>query len=251
MQFYKLNSYLQVAVELWIDGQVEQYVPVPFTNYSNRDTQRNPCPSSGIEKYKFRSGSRGRLHLMIDRPFIGESSIPRTNLVEMIAAIETPNPGTTPISSVWMSGSVVVPQSCSLAKGQMLTIDLGAVSYSDLTHIGNTPERTESRTFYVECENISESVGVNISLVGPVHPTQRNALAIPDRNDMAIILKNNGRIVPPVETDATSPETTIPLNFNQQAQRGEFDLEAYPVRVTDEVKYGPYRSSVSVKFDFE
>jgi hypothetical protein len=68
---------------------------------------------------------------------------------------------------------------------------------------------------------------------------------------MAIILKNNGRIVPPVETDATSPETTIPLNFNQQAQRGEFDLEAYPVRVTDEVKYGPYRSSVSVKFDFE
>ncbi|MFC5698862.1 fimbrial protein [Pseudomonas sp. GCM10022186] len=201
----------------------------------------------------FDTGKTGRLHLMIDKPFIGESVIPKTKLLELRGTVEnTSSTGATPLADVWMSGSVVVPQSCELAPGQVTTIDFGNLNPWEVAGPGETPQRTVSRTFQIQCKNISEMVAVNLSLEGAPHAKQTNALAVNDRSDLAIILKNNGRIVPPLREFATpKPENLIPLTFNQAEQKGEFDLETYPIKAEKYVDPGEFKSQVTLKFEFE
>ncbi len=253
MQFYKVNRNIQVAAEVYVGGGVDKYVPLPLTKLSNGTTHYYNCPSDGQLNIFFNTGRQGHLHLMIDKPFIGESVIPRTKLFDLRAALEQSDPsGGQPLVNVWMSGSVIVPQSCELAPGQVTTIDFGSLNPWELAAPGESPQRSVSRTFKVQCKNMSEMVAINLSLEGAPHTEQTNALAVNDRSDLAIILKNNGRIVPPLREFATpKPENLIPLTFNQAEQKGEFDLEAYPIKAEKYVEPGEFKSQVTVKFEFE
>lgn len=190
-QFFKVNRNIQVASEVWIAGKRLQFVPVPLASVSNLETGTDNCGSNGMTgTFDFGTGSQGRLHLLIGKPFIGESVIPRTKLFDLMATMEgTSTAGAPPMVNVWMSGSVVVPQSCQLAPGQAMTIDFGNLNPWELPAPGESPQRTVSRTFKVKCENISEMVAINLTLEGNPHQAQSNALAVNDRSDLAIILK--------------------------------------------------------------
>ncbi|MDH4556135.1 hypothetical protein E8F11_13295 [Pseudomonas sp. BN417] len=256
MQFYKVNRNIQVAGEVLIDGKVTKYVPIPFSSVSNEGTSSGTgfsCSSSGVMNVTFDTGKKGRLHLMIDKPFIGESVIPKTKLLELRGTVEGTSPsGATPLADVWMSGTVAVPQSCELAPGQVTTIDFGNLNPWELAEPGETPQRTVSRTFNIQCKNISEMVAINLVLEGNPHGVQTNALAVNDRSDLAIILKNSGRIVPPLREFANpKPENLIPLDFNQVEQKTQFELEAYPIKAEKYVDPGEFKSQVTLKFEFE
>ncbi|MFC5695488.1 fimbrial protein [Pseudomonas sp. GCM10022186] len=136
--------------------------------------------------------------------------------------------------------------------GQITTIDFGNINPSDLVGPGETSPHAITRTFNVQCRNISDSVAIKLSLEGAPHKVQTDALAVNDRSDLAIILKNNGRIVPPV-AEGVTPTTPnfIPLDFNQPEQKGQFDLEAHPIKAEKEVEPGEFKSQVTVKFEFE
>ncbi|MFZ6050236.1 fimbrial protein [Pseudomonas sp. CR3202] len=257
MQFFKVNRNIQVAGEVWIDGRRTEFVPIPFTSVSNmgpsEDGHPFQCRANGEVRVIFDTGKKGRLHLMIDKPFIGESVIPKTKLLELRGTVENTSPtGATPLADVWMSGTVTVPQSCELAPGQVTTIDFGNLNPWEVAEPGETPQRTVSRTFNIQCKNISEMVAVNLVLEGNPHDVQTNALAVNDRSDLAIILKNNGRIVPPLREFATpKPENLVPLDFNQVEQKTQFDLEAYPIKAEKYVDPGEFKSQVTLKFEFE
>ncbi|MFZ6050235.1 fimbrial protein [Pseudomonas sp. CR3202] len=253
MQFYKVNRNIQVAAEVYVGGKVDKYVPLPLSKFSNNTNFKYDCPSTGLLDIYFNTGREGRLHLMIDKPFIGESVIPRTKLFDLLAGLEKTDPsGGQALVNVWMSGSVIVPQSCELAPGQVTTIDFGNLNPWEVAEPGETPQRTVSRTFNIQCKNISEMVAVNLVLEGNPHDVQTNALAVNDRSDLAIILKNNGRIVPPLREFATpKPENLIPLDFNQVEQKTQFDLEAYPIKAEKHIGAGEFKSQVTLKFEFE
>ncbi|MHA3817660.1 fimbrial protein [Pseudomonas sp. MAHUQ-55] len=258
-QFYKVNRNIQVASEVWIHGPAQKYEPAPFTSVSNENGW-SVFSEKCLSNYQVHlnsgggitSGSKGKLHLMIDKPFIGQSIIPRTKLLELFAGIEGTTPGGDAIANIWMTGTVTVPQSCELAPGQATTIDFGNLNSWQLAEPGETPQRTVSRTFQIQCKNISEMVAVNLTLEGNPHDVQTNALAVNDRSDLAIILKNNGRIVPPLREFATpKPENIIPLDFNQAEQKTQFDLEAYPIKAEKHLEPGEFKSQVTLKFEFE
>ncbi|MCO6057662.1 fimbrial protein [Pseudomonas sp. MOB-449] len=253
MQFYKVNRNIQVAAEVYIAIR-DEYVPMPFTSLSNLATAEDlVCSSSRTAGVYFVTGTSGRLHLMIDKPFVGVSVIPRTKLLELKGSLGQMSPlRLETLADVWMTGNIVVPQSCELAPGQLTTIDFGHLNPWEIAESGASPQRTVSRTFRVNCKNISESVAINLSLEGAPHPVQTNALAVNNRTDLAIIMKNHGRIVPPVpENAAPAPVNRIPLGFNPNDQSGEFDLEAYPVKTERNVEPGEFHSQATVKFDFE
>lgn len=255
MQFYQVNRNLQVASEVWISGTVLDYIPLPLSSFDNqgRPSGDFTCRQAGETYIRFDTGRQGRLHLMIDKPFIGQMVIPPTKLYELMGAVEQASPaGGIPLAAVWMSGTVTVPQSCQLAPGQVTTIDFGNLNPWEVAGSGETPQRTVSRTFSVQCRNISEMVAINLSLEGAPHSVQTNALAVNDRSDLAIILKNNSRIVPPVPEGAVpTPINLIPLDFNQPEQKGQFDLEAYPIKTEKHIVPGPFNSQVTLKFEFE
>ncbi|MDT4881632.1 hypothetical protein FQZ97_1175070 [compost metagenome] len=71
------------------------------------------------------------------------------------------------------------------------------------------------------------------------------------RRDLAIVLRHDGKPLPPVPQNAKpGPEHIIPLTFDQGSQRGEFQLEAYPIKLTPTLPPGTFNSQVTLKFDF-
>ncbi|MNJ82381.1 hypothetical protein D3C77_817440 [compost metagenome] len=45
-------------------------------------------------------------------------------------------------------------------------------------------------------------------------------------------------------------EHIIPLTFDQGSQRGAFQLEAYPIKLTPSLAPGTFSSQVTLRFDF-
>ncbi|MCY1440060.1 Fimbrial protein [compost metagenome] len=189
---------------------------------------------------------------MIDRPFVGQVRIPSTKILDIYGTYYQDDPlPSTPIANVWMSGEVNVPQSCRLEPG-VVTIDFDKRSPNEIARIGQPAQQPISRTLQVKCTNISEMVGINLSFEGHPSLVDSDILAVNDRSDLGIVLENNGRVVPPVSPGSTpGKRNNIKLEFNPADQRGQFSIEAYPVRLKEYPTPGEYKSQVTLKFDFE
>ncbi|HFS0484594.1 TPA: fimbrial protein [Pseudomonas aeruginosa] len=249
MQFYKLNRNIQVAAELFIGGGKQTFFPLPLTSFHNGDTRARNCGSST----DYVSGSQGRLHLMIDHPFVGVSTIPRIRLIDLYGTTNSNEAlGVAPMASVFMSGSVTVPQNCQLAPGQNTTIDFGRLATGELALPGETPQRRVQRSFQIHCTNISESVGITISLESPAHPQFPDLIATNGRSDLGIRVRNADRNIHPV-APGTQPgqASLIPLTLDYVSQRAQFDLEAFPVRTTMSPTPGTFKGYATLKFDFD
>ncbi|MDA8486297.1 fimbrial protein [Pseudomonas resinovorans] len=190
---------------------------------------------------------------MIDRPFIGESVIRETKLLDIYGDTMPGAQPAAPLSTVSMSGRVSVPQSCQLAPGQVTTIEFDNLHPDTLSTPGAaTPNNTRQRTFQIQCTNISETVAINLSLESAAHPRFPDVFATHRRTDVGIQVSNHGRIVPPLaEGAAPTPAQIIPLTLDYAAQRAEFTIEAYPVRTEKHLVPGPFEGAATLKFEFE
>ncbi|MCY1433556.1 putative minor fimbrial subunit LpfD [compost metagenome] len=248
-QFYKLNRNLQVAMEIWIDGLLLEFVPVPFSSVSNRENNKTKRCQEGKE---FGTGTKGRIHLMIDRPFVGVNVISHTQLMEVFGDTVPNATPTSPIAGVTMTGTVSVPQSCKLAPGQITTIEFDNVEPYKLAVPGAaSPANTRERTFQVVCTNISQGIGINLSLESPANTHFHNIFATHGRTDLGIQVNNNGRVLSPLLPKAAPhPANIIPLTLNYAQQSAEFTIEAFPVRTEQHVEPGPFEGTATLKFDF-
>jgi type 1 fimbria pilin len=248
LQFYKLNRNLQVAMEIWIDGLLLDFVPVPFSSVSNLEDKAKLC-QVGKE---FGTGTKGRIHLMIDRPFVGVNVISHTQLMEVFGDTVPNATPTSPIAGVTMTGSVSVPQSCKLAPGQITTIEFDNVEPYKLAAPGAAnPANTRERTFQVVCTNISQGIGINLSLESASNIHFPKIFATHGRTDLGIQVNNNGRILSPLLPEAAPhPTNIIPLTLNYTQQTAEFTIEAFPVRTEQNVEPGPFEGTAILKFDF-
>ena len=251
MQFFKVNRNIQIAAEVWIGAGKRAFVPIPFFSVSNErpgwDTIT--CPFQGT----FNSGSEGKIHLMIVKPFVGTNVIPSTKLLSVFATTG-PNEATSslPMATVFMSGSVTVPQSCELPTGQDTTIDFGPVASGALAGPGETPMKTVKRTFQIRCKNISDTVKVQLSLEARPHVDDSSLLATEGRQDLGIRIRNLDRVISPVPPFGTPTNGNfIPLAMDYVDQSAQFDLEAWPVVTSRPVKTGPFQATATLKFEFE
>ncbi|MCY1218284.1 putative minor fimbrial subunit LpfD [compost metagenome] len=248
LQFYKLNRNLQVAIELWVNGYLNEYVPAPFSSVSNEESYAKTC-QVGKE---FGTGTKGRIHLMIDHPFVGESTIAHTQLLNVFGDTNPNATPTTPIAGVTMTGRVTVPQSCELAPGQVTTIDFDNIQPNTLAVPGAaSPANSRERTFQITCTNISQGVAINLSLESAANAHFPNIFATQGRTDLGIQINNNGRVISPLLPDATPGSANIiPLTLNHAQQTAEFSIEAFPVRTESHVEPGPFEGAATLKFDF-
>ncbi|MNR42874.1 hypothetical protein D3C85_1614390 [compost metagenome] len=113
-----------------------------------------------------------------------------------------------------------VPQSCKLAPGQITTIEFDNVEPYKLAVPGAaSPANTRERTFQVVCTNISQGIGINLSLESPANTHFPNIFATHGRTDLGIQVNNNGRILSPLLPKAAPhPANIIPLTLNYAQQ---------------------------------
>lgn len=194
------------------------------------------------------------IYLKIDQPMAGEIVIPPTHVFDLQVAADQPPTSTTPVvASFWLSGRIVTPQSCQLSSANNI-INFGSIANGELSLSEAPAGKKITRSFEIQCSGMGQLVTASLSLEGTPHITNKQALAVNERDDIAILLFNGEKAIAPVKPgDSHENADRIPLMFEagRGRQKSAFDLTAYPIRTGPSVKPGPFSSQATVVFDFK
>lgn len=251
VQFYEVNRNLQMATEIYLAGQVKEYKLTPWTSLGNRGQDSHTCPKGYVD-VGFSTGGKGRVHLLINRPFVGTVVVPEFKVLDMYAVYGASMPtATQAIMGLYMSMSVAVPQNCKLAPGQQTTIDFGSLIASQLASPGAARQKAVSRNFDIQCTNISAGVKINLALEGRPHELDPRYLET-THQDVAVAMESGGKLVPPTLLGAMPiANQLIPITLDYASQKAQFDLSAWPVKMRPRPQPGAFQGSATLKFDFE
>lgn len=220
LHFYSINKYLEVATELYVGGYRKKWIPTPFNNEDNEF----PSACSGVTNWI--SGANGYVSLYFTRPFVGQVVIPSTKILDLYGTKVSGSYGGMPMSSVYMSGSVTVPQSCEINAGQVINVKFGDIMSNDIKTPGAiangfTPKVVDMT---LVCNNISNGVVVSLSFSG--EPSADPTALKTDNNDIGVRVRDaNNNIVPPVNG-------SLPVTFDYSSQTGTSSMSLAPMNVT-------------------
>ena len=241
LKYYVLNEYLAVSSQVYIGGEYKDYVPAPFNNQTNRATQ-----SGGCFRQPYLSGSRGKINLYFRRPFVGQSIIPYTKLLDVYLSSTNGVTSPTPVSSVSMSGMVTVPQNCEI-NPQPVTVNFGDIlsgsfSTKGAKPAGFTPIRRE---LTLACRNISDGVKISLSFQGTPDPNEPTAL-ISSNTDIAV------KIVDTQGTAITPQSGRLPVAMDYVNQSGRSEISLYPINTTgNSPEVGSFNATATIRAEIE
>lgn len=226
LTYYALNEYLGVASEVFVAGYRNAFIAAPFTNESNFKTDMDGDDES-CASTPYNSGARGRIHLYFRRPFVGVTTIPSTRLVDTYVSVVSGVKSDVPVSTISMSGTVTVPQSCEISP-QTVTIDFGDILTSNIQTKGAMASGVtpEERTLTLACRNISAGVKVSLSFLGEADGSMPEALKTSNR-DIGVMIKDmQGNVIRP-------QSGRLPIdNFQYPNQSGSSRISVYPINTT-------------------
>ncbi|MCC4107268.1 fimbrial protein [Serratia ureilytica] len=246
LTYYALNEYLGVASEVFVAGYRNEYIAAPFTNQSNYKTDMDGDDES-CASTPYNSGARGRIHLYFRRPFVGVTIIPNTRLVDTYVSVASGVQSDTPVSTISMNGSVIVPQSCEISP-QTVTIDFGDILTSAIQTKGALPSgiTPQERTLTLACRNISEGVKVSLSFRGEADGTMPEALKTSNR-DIGVMIKDmQGNVIRP-------QSGRLPIdNFQYPNQSGSSRISVYPINTTGQAPVvGQFNATATIQAEIQ
>ncbi len=221
LNYYAINEYLAVASEVFIGGNYQGLKATPFTSVSNRNIATN------CDKYPYATGARGTISLYFRRPFVGVQTIPLTKVVDVYIASDATTQASTPVSTVWMSGTVTVPQSCTINGGGVISVPLGSIMSGDIVTKGEMAKNFTPKNvnFNVACTNISEGVKVSLSFQGTPDANDPTAFSTTN-NDVGVRIQNpSGSTIVPQGGE-------LPLTMDYGSQVGKSAISLFPINTT-------------------
>lgn len=241
LNYYVLNEYLAVGSKVWIAGSRQAYVAAPFENVSNLATQSATCA-----RQPYLSGARGQINLYFRRPFVGQSIIPSTKLLDVYMSSSSGVSSTTPVSSVSMSGTVTVPQNCEI-NPQPVTVDFGDILSGNFKTQGAMPNGFTpiNKQLTLACRNISE--GVRISLSFQATPDVNDPTALKTSNDnIAVKIEDpNGNAITPVSG-------RLPVTMDYVNQSGSTQINLYPINTTGaDLATGKFNATATIRAEIQ
>ena len=241
LKFYAINDYLAVASEVWIAGHREKNFPTPFGPKSNENTKVR------CKTFLYGTGSKGNISLYFRRPFVGEQIIPVTKVTDVYIATDNTTQSSEPVSTVWMSGKVTVPQSCVINGGGTIKVPFGDIMAGDITTKG---EMAKNFTPYnlklnVKCSNISEGVKVSLSFSGT-----------PDMNDPTALSTTNKdvgvRINDPKGNNLDPNGGELPLNMDYTSQIATSAINLFPFNTTGKMpETGDFTATATIRAEIQ
>lgn len=126
--FYILNDYLDVKVEIWIAGNLRQFVTVPFDNISNKNTAGSECLPPSSTRNNFASGGEGKVTFKVTKKIVNGVAISNRELVQMFGRQSNITSGfsSTPMVKVNIDSAMLfVPDKCVINEGRQIEVDFG------------------------------------------------------------------------------------------------------------------------------
>lgn len=244
LTYYALNEYLAVASEVYIGGKLQKYIPTPFSNVSNLKSEMQPGESCARAPYS--SGARGRIHLYFRKPFVGQTIIPSTKLVETYVSVVNGVRSSTPVSVVTMSGIVTVPQSCEISP-QTVVVDFGDILSTDFQTKGRKPPGLipHQKDLTLACRNISAGVRVSLSFRGEANGNMPTALKTSNSSIGVMIEDQLGNAILP-------HSGRLPVDFNYDGQSGSTRISVYPINTTGQVpEVGTFNATATIQAEIQ
>lgn len=238
------NIEFQVKIGVYNDYSWESELnTVPFKDVANH-------VSHGVihdQETSFTTGSQGSVSLYFRRPFVGQMTIPPTIISRLYGSTSIGFYGPNPMSTVTMSGTITVPQSCNINEGDVINVDFGNIDAYKFITKGQPPTGfTKKRVdFDIKCSNISNGVAVTLEFNGTTDANDSTAVKT-DNSDIAIRLADTSN-------NTISPQGgEIPVNFNYANQTGTSAMQLYPINTTGNVPAtGKFNSQVNVTVDIQ
>ncbi|WP_213793652.1 fimbrial protein [Klebsiella aerogenes] len=246
--FYKATDYLEIATSVFIAATIQQYIPAPFTNYSNRASDGSGCAGGTLDQLG--TGNKGKIDIRFIKPFIGESYFNNIPILDIYVNKSGTAPLTTPYLRVNLTGSIVVPQYCEVQPGTTLELDLGQITQSSFVQggVGNKPSGYINRplTVQVTCAGgVQADALLNVRLEGVAATNYTQALASDNPDIGIVITKPDGSTI----LKPNDLNSSIPIQL--QNSQGNVLIQAYPISLTGQTPaVGTFTSLANLRFDF-
>lgn len=239
--WYQLNDYLSVKSQTWIDGERQEYVDNPMKSESNN------YPEYNGKETDWTTGGKGKVSLKIERPFTGFSSFNK-EVLEIYANTFKEGVSQKPLTVLYMSGQVSVPQNCEINAGQVITMDFGNIPASAFSQAGagNKPSgvNPQTRNIGIKCENIDAEALLSLRI--EANKVDGNAL-VSDNSDLGFnIADDKYRVLTPNNIDSK-----IPFRLDDNAS-ASIPLSAWPVSITgNKPAEGRFTAEGYLRVDFD
>ncbi|WP_415344285.1 fimbrial protein [Enterobacter hormaechei] len=237
--YYKISQNLAVAMRSYVSQRGHFEVPFEEPNLG--------VGSTVCTEIQAKSGSEGELYLLITSPFLGQVTIPTTNILNVYGSTVKGSFGTIPLAKVNIVGSVTVQQSCEINAGQSIQVDFGDMFNGNFKGKGLKPEGVSSKKLQLgyKCYLVSKGMDVKMRFTGQNDSNYPIALSTTNPDIGVVIEDGNGN---PVQ-----PNTgTIPMTVDYDTQTGSVDITTYPVSTTGNIPVvGQFTSRATVVVDFQ
>ena len=252
-EYYIINDNIQISADVWIEGNVEKYFSVPFENIDNLTMSRVGCDVDGKDG-GWGTGSRGKLSLYINHPFVGEMTIPSTRLLDIFGTTTAGVYSAVPLTSVFFSGHIIVPQGCELSSGSTLEIPFGEFKASDFKDrkgqiAKNGTKFTKDLQF--KCTNIADGVKIFLRIEGMPNANDSNAIDMGNPDIGAVIEGANGKILVPNDT-SVNQELSVSALVDDTHRTASTTISAYPISTTGKLPAaGEFEGIATMRIDVE
>lgn len=235
--YVEVNEYLLAAVQY---GYGKNLYWLPMNN-AVIGTSTDQCNSTSTHI----GDTPINIQLKIKKQFVGPTSfklpIARIYTGDSIGSAKSRGAA----QNIYLSGTVVVPQSCKVNAGQKLDINFGDISANDFNAIGigNKPisVNVQTRSFDVECTNIAAQALLTLRVESE---NSNGEMILSDNPDIGFkIADQNNRVLSPNNFNSSIPFTNQnPTNIT---------LKAWPVSTTNKLPaVGPFRARGYLRVDF-
>jgi len=241
LNYYSINEFLAVARQVYIAGGFGDYKSTPFTSVSNQNT------ATSCARYPYATGARGTISLYFRRPFVGVQTIPLTKVVDVYIASDATTQSAVPVSTVWMSGTVTVPQSCVINGGGVITVPFGDILSGDIATKGQMAKNFTPKNvnFNVACTNISEGVNVSLSFQGTPDANDPTALSTTNADVGVRIQDSAGATVAPLSG-------RLPLTMDYASQVGTSQINLFPINTSGkEPGTGDFTATATIRAEIQ
>lgn len=245
------NEYLQVAIESNTVGGTYYSFPFEGKHNSSSSKQYKCGASNAIAIGGTHTGSLLRVTLRIKKSFVGNSYLANTYVGSTywtIGDVAAPTHGAVAAVDMFISGSVTVPQNCTINAGTKIVVDLGTSFNGDFKTAGEKAKNFTPKTFSVpvECNDVNAYANLHLRVQGRASSDRPEAIQS-DNDDVGIVITNSdGTILKP--NDSTS---YVPFALDGSSQ-ANVTLQTYPISTTGKMpSEGTFTSLALLRIDFE
>ncbi|WP_414166116.1 fimbrial protein [Superficieibacter sp. BNK-5] len=244
MDYYVLvPGKLEIGTEALVAGKLSQTLPIPFTAVSNEDYSAQGC--KGAEMKAITAGNKGTVRLYVTHPLVGQIIIPETTIMNLyLSKANTAGgsnipPAVPPVAHVTLSGTITVPQSCTINAGQIIEVKFDPIMAKDIKNVGDSPTRKTTAVNFT-CSNVADGTNLSMSLSGENDPHNTDYLKTTNDNiGVRISDKYDNTIVP-------NGSAELPVD-NYADGKGSTEFTAAPVNTTGYISGGEFQATATLE----